>query len=160
VTSTKALRAAVLLSVAALVGCDRVTKDAATTVLRDHAPISIVQGALDLTYAENRDIAFNLLSRLSVHVPAWTLTVFTLLALGALLMIWARRPLQIQLGQVGVALAFAGATGNALDRLSRGYVVDFIHLHYWPVFNVADALIVVGMVLVALSRLRMGGLTG
>jgi signal peptidase II len=81
------------------------------------------------------------------------LTAFTLLAMGALVVVWACGRLQTQLGQFGMALAFAGGAGNALDRLARGYVVDFIHVHCWPVFNVADALIVVGMVLVALSHL-------
>jgi signal peptidase II len=148
----RAPRAAIILSVAALVGCDRVTKDAAATVLRDRAPIPIVQGGLELTYAENRDIAFNLLSRLSLHFPAWALTAFTLLATIALVIGWAHRRHRTRVGQVGAALVFAGATGNALDRILRGYVVDFIHVQCWPVFNVADALIVGGLALVVLAR--------
>jgi signal peptidase II len=38
----------------------------------------------------------------------------------------------------------AGAIANVVDRLRRGYVIDFIYLHHWPVFNVADVLIVLG----------------
>ena len=41
--------------------------------------------------------------------------------------------------------------GNVADRILRGYVVDFIHLHHWPIFNVADALLVAGMIVLALS---------
>ena len=48
------------------------------------------------------------------------------------------------------ALLLAGALGNLSDRLFRGYVVDFIHLHHWPIFNVADICIVVGALLFAL----------
>jgi signal peptidase II len=55
------------------------------------------------------------------------------------------------LGPVGLAAAVGGATGNLLDRLRRGAVVDFIAIGPWPVFNVADAAIVSGLGLVLLS---------
>ena len=45
----------------------------------------------------------------------------------------------------------AGAIGNTLDRIRSGYVIDFIHVHHWPIFNVADALIVAGGLLLALG---------
>ena len=55
--------------------------------------------------------------------------------------------------QVGFALVFSGALGNIVDRIARGYVVDFIHVRGWPVFNVADIAVVVGMGLIALASL-------
>jgi signal peptidase II len=48
----------------------------------------------------------------------------------------------------------AGAFGNAADRLVRGYVIDFIEIHRWPIFNVADIAIVAGVALLALAQLR------
>ena len=45
----------------------------------------------------------------------------------------------------------AGGLGNAIDRLASGYVVDFIHLRHWPVFNVADILVVLGAVALVLG---------
>ena len=42
-----------------------------------------------------------------------------------------------------------GAVGNLYDRFTQGYVVDFLHLHHWPVFNVADSCITVGAVMLA-----------
>ncbi len=48
----------------------------------------------------------------------------------------------------------AGAIGNVADRILCGYVVDFIHLSHWPVFNVADACVVVGLIALGLSRSR------
>ena len=54
------------------------------------------------------------------------------------------------------ALLLGGALGNMLDRLARGYVVDFIHLHHWPVFNVADVLIVIGAALLLLGHWQAG----
>ena len=47
--------------------------------------------------------------------------------------------------RAGVAVALGGATGNLLDRLLRGHIVDFIEIGFWPVFNVADVGIVAGL---------------
>jgi signal peptidase II len=50
---------------------------------------------------------------------------------------------------LALILVTAGAVGNYLDRVFRGYVVDFVHLRYWPVFNVADVYITVGGLVLA-----------
>jgi signal peptidase II len=55
------------------------------------------------------------------------------------------------LGPIGIGAAVGGATGNVLDQLRRGAVVDFIAIGLWPTFNVADAAIVCGVSLVLLS---------
>jgi signal peptidase II len=52
----------------------------------------------------------------------------------------------------GFACIVAGALGNALDRAARGHVVDFIHVRFWPVFNVADILVVAGLAILILWR--------
>ena len=61
---------------------------------------------------------------------------------------WLRLSLSLQLG---------GALGNLLDRLRQGYVVDFIALKAWPVFNIADACIVVGVLILAYHLLLVQG---
>jgi signal peptidase II len=48
----------------------------------------------------------------------------------------------------------AGAIGNVLDRAARGHVIDFIHVRFWPVFNVADVLVVVGVGVLLLAAAR------
>ena len=48
-------------------------------------------------------------------------------------------------GIAAIGLAFGGATGNLLDRVRRGAVVDFVAVGWWPVFNLADACLVIGM---------------
>ncbi len=52
-------------------------------------------------------------------------------------------------GIVALGLVFAGAVGNLIDRIHFGYVVDFIDLTYWPVFNIADSSVSVGLVIIA-----------
>jgi len=49
------------------------------------------------------------------------------------------------------ALLLAGAMGNVVDRAVRGYVVDFIHIAWWPVFNVADVAVCLGIVALVIA---------
>ncbi|MDR7393429.1 MAG: signal peptidase II, partial [Armatimonadota bacterium] len=58
--------------------------------------------------------------------------------------------------RAGMGMVLGGAAGNLVDRVRYGYVVDFVQLPYWPIFNVADACIVVGGVLLALGSVRAG----
>ncbi len=132
-------------AVSLLVGCDHTTKHLAETSLRWRGPVEVVPGVLDLNYVQNHDVAFNLLR--------WMPTVWRaplLMAVGVLAVVvmgvWlAKRRSGSPTQVVAIALVLAGAVGNTADRFLRGYVVDFIHVHRWPVFNVADVLVVVGV---------------
>jgi signal peptidase II len=138
----------------ALVGCDHATKLAASSVLRAH-PVTLVPRVLDLQYTENRDVAFSLLRGLPI--PARPVMLFGLafagLAFVAMLW-WRRRHKAATAEHAAWALIAAGALGNFLDRAVRGYVVDFIHLHHWPVFNVADIAVVAGAALLLIVHWR------
>jgi signal peptidase II len=129
---------------ALLVGCDHATKAVAQGTLAHAPPITLAQ----LEYAENRDVAFSLLGRLGVTKPAWALAGVVVAALVLIAWSWWRRRAE---PDVVVHLAFAsvlsGAIGNLVDRIVRGYVVDFIHVRGWPVFNVADVAVVAGALL-------------
>jgi lipoprotein signal peptidase len=79
--------------------------------------------------------------------------VLTLLAAFALAVLWCvlRGPLaESRLAQVGFGLIAGGAAGNVIDRLVHGYVIDFVALPHFYVFNLADAAIACGLCLVAL----------
>ena len=129
------------------VGCDHATKHLATQTLRGAEVISVVPGLLDLRYAENRDVGFHLLRGIA-EGPRYVFMVAFGLA-GVALMSWllVGRRMVGTWQQAGLALILCGAVGNLLDRIVRGYVVDFIHVHHWPVFNVADMCICAGAVL-------------
>jgi signal peptidase II len=149
-----ARRLGLLFALALLVGCDHATKLAAKIELEGHGARSLIRGVLDLRYVENTDVAFNLLHTMPDAVRAPLLVVVGAVAglclLGLLLL---KRG---DLGPARVALLFvtAGALGNYLDRVGRGYVVDFIHVPHWPVFNVADAYVTVGAVVLAWYALK------
>ena len=146
--------AALAAIVVGLIGCDFGTKELATDSLRGAPPVTLVGSVLDLRYVENHDAAFNLLERLDLAPTAPVLAALALCVLAGALVFWwhrRRRPLREHLP---LALVVAGAVGNLADRVRLGYVVDFIHVHHWPVFNVADIAVGVGV-----GLLVVGGLT-
>jgi signal peptidase II len=148
----KRLRWAMVLLAVGVVGCDHATKYAAESRLEDAGPVAVVPGVLDLRYVENRDTAFSLFRLLGLPSPPALLAGLQLAGLTALgVFAWRRRRIARPLEQAAWALTAAGALGNLLDRVIRGYVVDFIHLHNWPVFNVADAALVAGVGLLILT---------
>ena len=136
-----------------LAGCraDQASKEWARKDLQGR-PMAVVAPVLEFRYAENRAIAFSMFHSLpdNLRVPLiFTLTSVALVALFS--MIWSMRHAGIW-KLVPLALILAGAMGNLLDRLTHGFVVDFVHVHWrdawsFPIFNVADSLITVGATL-------------
>jgi signal peptidase II len=109
---------------------------------------------LDLTLRLNRGISFSMFARDSAWGEAALLAV-TLAATG-LLAWWLIRS-RSALPAVGLGLIIGGALGNAIDRLAHGAVIDYLDLHalgrHFFVFNVADAAINIGVVLLILDLL-------
>jgi signal peptidase II len=156
-------RGCLLLFILSLVGCDHATKVAAQEALPH--PVALIRGLVELSYVQNHETAFSLSRHL--HLPGayagarpYLLAAVALLATALVaLTAWRRRNKASRLERIATALVVAGAAGNLLDRLGRGYVIDFIHVRYWPVFNVADVLVVAGGALLTLT-LGMFGASG
>lgn len=146
---------AVLAPLSLLVGCDHATKGIAKAELEGASPVQLIRGIVDLNYVENTDIAFNLLRAVPLGIRTPALLISGAIAcVGLLVMLLSRARWEQGVPRLGLVLIAAGAIGNYADRVFRGYVVDFVHLHRWPVFNVADVYIVAGFVLLAWSSLR------
>jgi signal peptidase II len=141
-----------------LVGCDHATKYLAKAELEHQSSRHVVGSLLELRYVENTDVAFNMLRWIPEGVRGPLLLAFG--ALSVLLLfavLWFAvlrgRP-GAALTQASIVLILAGALGNYADRLVRGYVVDFIQVPHWPVFNVADVCVSAGAALLAWTTLR------
>ncbi|HVJ19880.1 MAG TPA: signal peptidase II [Polyangiaceae bacterium] len=145
--------AAAALSVMLLVSCDHGTKHLAKTHLEGQGALEMLPGIFELRYAENTDTAFSLLHRHVDPEPRlWLLSalmVAGLLAIGAF--VFTRWQVLSGLQRVGGLFVLGGALGNVIDRLARGYVIDFLHVRHWPVFNVADIAICIGGLLLLLG---------
>lgn len=114
--------------------------------------ITIVNGFLDFIYAENRGIAFGQLQEGGAF-GRWFFVVLASVASVAVLFYFFRTSVNDNRILCACALLLAGIVGNLTDRVRLGYVIDFILLHagqyHWPTFNVADASITIGAVLLA-----------
>ena len=125
-------------AIAALIGIDHWLKNVAAVQLADGQVHTLIKGFLGFCYAENTGAAFSMFSSSTT-----VLTVFTGIALigGVLaLALIKKKPL---IYDICVPLIIAGGAGNQLDRLTRGYVIDYIHTLFidFPIFNFADCLI-------------------
>jgi signal peptidase II len=145
--------AAGLLSVVLLVSCDHGTKHLAKLHLEGQRPVQMVPGVFELRYAENTDSAFSLLHHFVDPQPRlWLLSAAMVVALVAIVTFLAARWRALTATQrAGGLMVLGGALGNVIDRLARGYVVDFLHVSYWPIFNVADVAICMGALLLAMG---------
>lgn len=152
-------RAGYLLAAAALFLADQASKAWAVRALRFDHDITLIPRVLDFTYAENDGIAFGQLQS-GGNFTRWMLVGLACAAAVAVLVYFfrTRRTDDRVLG--ACALLLAGITGNLADRVRLGRVVDFILLHagdhHWPTFNVADAAICTGAVLLALDLFMEG----
>src|SRR5689334_9807319 len=129
------------LSALLMMGCDHATKARAESL---KTPLTLWPGVFELRYAKNPAIAFSMLEGWPDRVRAPLLIVAGALAIVSIGWLWVRRAEAGVVEQLGYAMILAGALGNFADRVGRGFVVDFIHVAHWPIFNVADAAIVIG----------------
>ena len=125
---------------------DRVTKRLTLTFL-DGTDIELLP-YLHLNYVQNTGAAFGMMQGGNL-----VLILITLLIIGYILKSWKELCTYGPLVKWGLVLILGGALGNLYDRITLGFVVDFIDLRVWPVFNAADSFITVGGVLLACSLL-------
>ena len=131
--------------------------DRLTKIWAEHSlaqPRDLIDGVLTLRFTTNSGGAFSFGDRAPL-----LFAIAAIVVSGAIVVTSFRTRSTVH--AVALGLILGGATGNLLDRVWRGpalsgRVVDFIDLHVWPVFNVADAAIVVGAGLLAVAALRDG----
>jgi len=135
---------------------DQSSKAWAVRSLRFGDGKQLINGFLDLVYTENPGIAFGQLQE-GGSFGRWFFVVLATAAAIAVLYYFMRTPRNDDRVLGACALLLAGILGNLTDRARLGYVVDFIVLHagnyHWPTFNVADASITLGAILLALDLL-------
>ncbi len=140
-------------------GADQISKGAVSDRLEVGEGVEIVPGLVRLEHTRNENGAFGFLNSISPSVRRPVLTglqLFGAAFVAVLVFVWRRRSLR---SLIPYLLIIAGAVGNVLDRILLGGVIDFIHVHFrgdysWPIFNVADILITIGVGLILLQQLR------
>ena len=151
-------RSAALYGISGLIGTglltllDQWTKYLAVVHLAGQEDIILIRGVFQLQYLENRGAAFGIMQN-----KLWIFVILTIVYLFAAVWIYFRIPRQKRylILHIIAVLLTAGALGNFIDRMRLGYVVDFFYFSLidFPVFNVADILVVVSFILLAVCIL-------
>ncbi len=136
---------AAFLIMVILVLLDQYTKYLAALYLKPNGPLSLINGVLELRYLENRGAAFGMLQN-----RQWIFVVFAIVCM--IICFWfglkLAREGKFVAGRLCLAFLAAGAAGNLIDRVARGYVIDFIYFRLinFPIFNLADTYVSVSTV--------------
>lgn len=113
-------------------------------------PFPALAKVFTFTHFTNTGAAFGLLRDQSI-----LFVVIGLVVIASIVVYSRYLPHDKFLVQFALGLQLGGALGNMIDRVRQGHVTDFIYFHFWPAFNIADASIVIGVILLGWSMLRM-----
>lgn len=147
-----------VLGVLFFTGADQLMKYLASVYLKDGGGIPLIPGVLELKYLENKGMAFGMLQGKQVFLIGICLVFLAVVFYGFVRV--PKNRYYLPLIVAGAVLA-GGAAGNGIDRLLRGYVVDYIYFSLidFPVFNLADIYMVCGgifLVLIIIFRYQDG----
>jgi signal peptidase II len=154
------VRRAELATVAVIIVVDQITKFLVRSTIPLYSKRSVIPRLLDFTHVQNSGAAFGLLNASAFPYKSALMIMVATLALVAISLYARQLGSDEQMSRYGLALILGGALGNLIDRAVSGYVVDFVDVywgdaHFWA-FNVADAAITVGAILVLLEMLGVG----
>jgi signal peptidase II len=141
----------------AIIVADQATKAVVNNIVSLYESRTIIPGFLDLAHVRNEGVAFGLFNSADLQ-HKWVLTTSLALAALAGITYYARHIRQEErLARIGLSMILGGALGNLIDRVRNGYVLDFVDVyvgnwHFWA-FNVADACISIGAILVFVDLL-------
>jgi signal peptidase II len=149
-----------LVLIGSVVLIDQLTKMIVRSMLPLTGHVTIIPNLLDFTHVQNTGAAFGLLNAADFPYKSGVMIAIAAFALVAISLYARQLGSHERLSRYGLALILGGAFGNLIDRTLSGYVVDFVDVywgdaHFWA-FNVADAAITAGAVLVLLEMLGLG----
>lgn len=142
----------IILSIIFLI-VDQITKILVVNSLVPGENIEIIKNIFSIIYTNNTGAAFSILLGKRIF-----LIVVAVLIIGVLLYYIKRNKIEKKIDIIALSFVIGGSLGNLIDRIVRGYVIDFISIkignYNFPIFNVADILIVIGVFLLLLSSRR------
>ena len=149
-----------ILIAAAILILDQAVKVLVRSRLELYESVIVIPGVLSLTRVHNTGAAFGLMNAMDFPYKTVVVALIATAALSGLALYAATLDPAQRLSRLGLAFIIGGAAGNLIDRLTYGYVLDFVdayygNWHFWA-FNVADAAITVGVALMILDILGVG----
>ena len=132
---------------------DQLSKILVHTMMNLYDSFTVIPSLLDFTYIRNEGIAFG------INFPGGKIffIIFPILITFYLISLLKNKEFEDNSSQIALYLIIGGAIGNILDRVFRGYVVDFIDFHingnHWYVFNIADSAVTIGLLFLLYSSI-------
>ncbi len=127
---------------------DQVTKSLISRNIFLNSSVEVIPGFFQLVHIRNKGAIFGFFNQSGNQFVYLILTLASFIALGLVIYYFFRAPADEKFLRVSLSLILAGALGNFIDRLFRGYVIDFLDFSlkawHWPSFNVADSCITIG----------------
>jgi signal peptidase II len=127
---------------------DQATKIIISKTISPYTNIVVIPGFFNLTHIHNRGAIFGFFSQRGGLSISILLTIASLAALSFVAYYFLKTPPSEKVMKISLSLILGGALGNLIDRVFKGYVVDFADLYikqwHWPAFNIADASITIG----------------
>ncbi|MCM8804123.1 MAG: signal peptidase II [Candidatus Omnitrophica bacterium] len=130
---------------------DRITKNFFKEFLEKNNGNFDVFNFFSFTLVKNYGIFFGFLSNEKIH---FFLISFSIISIILIFFYILKLEKKEKYYLFSFGLIEGGITGNLIDRIKYGYVIDFINFHFWPVFNFADSFIVIGIILFFIKQLR------
>jgi signal peptidase II len=136
------------LLIALLLLLDQVTKRVILQHVALYSSLRIIPGFFNITHIHNKGAIFGAFSQTNKSLVFLLLTVASLVALALVVYYFIKTPASEWGMRLALSLILAGALGNLIDRIFKGYVIDFLDFYiknrHWPFFNVADSCITIG----------------
>ncbi|MFN4226928.1 MAG: signal peptidase II [Candidatus Ratteibacteria bacterium] len=127
---------------------DQITKSFVVNLLKKFDGNIDITSFFSLTFVKNKGIVFGLFSSEKTKI---FIIIFSLIAIFSIFFIVFKFE---KYREFSLGLVTGGIIGNLIDRIKYGYVIDFINFHFFPVFNLADAFVTIGIILFFLRYLR------
>lgn len=153
------LKPSLIVTAVVIVVFDQITKALIAASLPLYETITVIPGFVDFTHVRNTGAAFGLLNTADLPMKWAIMVAMALVAIVAIAAYGATLRADERVARAGLAIVLGGAIGNLIDRARQGYVLDFVDVysgdwHFWA-FNVADAAITIGAILVIFDLLGL-----
>ncbi len=137
---------------------DQMTKYLILIHIPLHSNKTVIKGFFNLTHIRNDGAVWGLLSYTGNSLIPKIITILSLVSFIIIIYFFFKTPSRCKFDLISLSFIMGGAIGNILDRIFRGYVIDFLDFYikrwHWANFNIADSFITIGVILLVISIWR------
>lgn len=135
----------VIVAASLIVVADQCSKYVVSKNIAINHSVPVIKNIFYITFVKNQGIAFGIFQKGN---PFFTLLAAVFIIV---LLIFSKRFIEYLYSRIGLTLTLAGAVSNLIDRIFRGHIIDFLDFRIWPVFNLSDVALCVGVIFLCIQ---------